>query len=46
MARKVVASTQECFERVTDPRVDRGHNHNLLEMIFITICAVGSGRRG
>jgi predicted transposase YbfD/YdcC len=46
MARKVVASIQECFERVTDPRVDRGHNHNLLEMIFITICAVVGGADG
>ncbi len=46
MARKVVASIQECFEKVTDPRVDRGHNHNLLEMIFITICAVVGGADG
>ena len=43
MARKVVASIQECFERITDPRVDRGRNHNLLEMIFVTICAVVCG---
>ncbi len=28
---------------VTDPRVNRGHNHNLLDMVFITICAVISG---
>jgi len=46
MARKVVASIQECFEKVTDPRVDRGRNHNLLEMIFITICAVVGGADG
>ena len=46
MARKVVASIQQSFERITDPRVDRGRNHNLLEMIFITICAVLSGADG
>ena len=46
MARKVVASIQVCFERITDPRVDRGRNHNLLEMIFITICAVVGGADG
>jgi predicted transposase YbfD/YdcC len=46
MARKVIASIQQNFEKVTDPRVDRGRNHNLLEMIFITICAVLCGADG
>jgi predicted transposase YbfD/YdcC len=46
MAREVVASIQQSFENVTDPRVNRGHNHNLLDMVFITICAVISGADG
>jgi len=46
MARKVVASIQESFERITDPRVNRGRNHDLLEMIFIAICAVICGADG
>jgi predicted transposase YbfD/YdcC len=46
MARKVVASIHQSFETITDPRVDRGRNHNLLEMIFITICAVLCGADG
>ncbi len=46
MARKVIASIQQNFEKVADPRVDRGRNHNLLEMIFITICAVLCGADG
>ena len=27
------------FVNITDPRVERGHNHDLLEMIFITLTA-------
>jgi predicted transposase YbfD/YdcC len=46
MSRKVIASIQESFEKVTDPRVDRGRNHQLLEMIFMTICAVVCGADG
>ncbi len=46
MAREVVTSIQQSFENVTDPRVNRGHNHNLLDMVFITICAVISGADG
>jgi predicted transposase YbfD/YdcC len=46
MARRVVASIQRSFETITDPRADRGHNHSLLEMIFITICAVLCGADG
>jgi predicted transposase YbfD/YdcC len=46
MARKVVASIQDSFERISDPRVNRGKNHDLLEMVFITICAVICGADG
>lgn len=34
------------FVEVTDPRVDRGRNHNLLEMIFITLTASICGANG
>lgn len=34
------------FVDVTDPRVDRGHNHDLLEMIFITLTASICGANG
>jgi predicted transposase YbfD/YdcC len=34
------------FENVTDPRLDRGHNHNLLEMIFVTLTAAICGAQG
>ncbi|WP_230777266.1 transposase family protein [Roseiconus lacunae] len=27
------------FENISDPRVERGHNHDLLEMIFIALTA-------
>jgi predicted transposase YbfD/YdcC len=31
------------FENVTDPRVDRGQNHDLLEMIFLALTATVCG---
>ncbi|MEQ9410966.1 MAG: transposase family protein [Fuerstiella sp.] len=34
------------FVDVTDPRVDRGHNHDLLEMIFIALTASICGANG
>lgn len=34
------------FVNVSDPRVDRGHNHDLLEMIFITLTASICGANG
>jgi predicted transposase YbfD/YdcC len=34
------------FENLTDPRVDRGHNHNLLEMVFIALTATLCGAQG
>ena len=33
------ASVYNSFVKVTDPRVERGHNHDLLEMIFIALTA-------
>ena len=34
------------FERITDPRVDRGSNHALLEMIFMALTAAICGADG
>lgn len=34
------------FEKVTDPRVDRGANHDLLEMVFMAITATMCGANG
>lgn len=34
------------FERITDPRVDRGSNHDLLEMIFVALTAAICGADG
>jgi predicted transposase YbfD/YdcC len=34
------------FEKITDPRVDRGGNHNLLEMIFLALTATLCGAQG
>lgn len=34
------------FENVTDPRVNRGQNHNLLEMIFVALTATICGAQG
>lgn len=40
------ATIFKSFVNITDPRLERGHNHNLLEMIFIaltaTICGANS----
>lgn len=38
-----VGKTFHHFEKTTDPRVDRGQNHPLVEMIFLTLCATISG---
>ena len=37
---------QRHFENVTDPRVDRGANHNLLEKVFIALTAALCGANG
>lgn len=34
------------FVNITDPRAERGHNHDLLEMIFITLTASICGANG
>jgi hypothetical protein len=34
------------FEKVTDPRVDRGRNHDLHEMIFMALTANICGANG
>lgn len=36
----------QTFVNLTDPRVDRGRNHDLLEMIFITLTATICGANG
>jgi predicted transposase YbfD/YdcC len=43
MARGPAAVVHRHFEKVTDPRVDRGHNHNLIEMIFLALTATLCG---
>ncbi|QDV66876.1 Transposase DDE domain protein [Rosistilla carotiformis] len=40
------AIVSKCFENITDPRVDRGHNYDLVEMIFITLTAAVCGANG
>lgn len=37
------AMVSNSFVNVTDPRLERGHNHDLLEMIFITLTATICG---
>ncbi|MFM7930299.1 MAG: transposase family protein, partial [Pirellula sp.] len=39
MATSFVCKIYNHFEEVTDPRVNRGANHPLIEMIFLTLCA-------
>ena len=39
MATGPAAVVGEHFEGVSDPRVNRGQNHNLLEMIFVALTA-------
>lgn len=34
------------FENVTDPRVNRGNNHNLIEMVFLALTATICGAQG
>lgn len=34
------------FENITDPRVDRGNNHDLVEMIFLALTATLCGAQG
>lgn len=39
MASTFLDQTYKHFEKITDPRVDRGGNHDLIDMIFLTLCA-------
>ncbi len=34
------------FVKITDPRVERGRNHDLLEMVFIALTAAICGADG
>lgn len=43
MSTSFVGKTFHHFEETTDPRVDRGKNHPLMEMIFLTLCATICG---
>lgn len=46
MASTLVCKTYNHFENITDPRVDRGTNYPLTEMIFLTLCACISDAQG
>lgn len=39
LANTFVSETCKHFENITDPRINRGRNHLLVEMIFLTLCA-------
>lgn len=38
MVTAFVGKIYQHFEKVTDPRVNRGHNYSLLEMVFVALC--------
>lgn len=46
MARGPATLIYEHFENLTDPRVDRGFNYDLLEMIFLALTATLCGANG
>ena len=46
MATKFLATTYKHFEEITDPRVNRGKNYPLHELIFVTLCATLCGANG
>lgn len=46
MATGPAASVFQHFEKVTDPRVNRGKNHPLLEMLFVALTATLCGAQG
>lgn len=43
MTQSFLERTYNHFENITDPRVDRGANHSLKEMIFVALCATICG---
>ncbi|MFN7892205.1 MAG: transposase family protein, partial [Pirellula sp.] len=40
MVNAFVTQTYKHFQFVEDPRVNRGANYPLMELIFVTLCAV------
>ena len=46
MATKFLDATYNHFEKVTDVRINRGKNHPLIEMIFVSLCATICGADG
>ena len=46
MATDLLCQIDKHFAHVTDPRVDRGTNYDLVEMIFITLTATMCGAQG
>ena len=46
MPKKPLETIEEHFSKVTDPRIDRGKEHKLIDMIVIAICAVICGAEG
>lgn len=46
MATGPAAVVESHFENLTDPRVNRGKNHDLMEMIFLTLTATLCGAQG
>ncbi len=46
MASGPAAVVEAHFENLTDPRVNRGGNHNLIEMIFLALTATLCGAQG
>lgn len=46
MASGPAAIVSQHFENLTDPRVNRGKNHELLEMVFIALTATLCGAQG
>ena len=46
MATDLLYKIDKLFAPVTDPRVDRGTNYDLVEMIFITLTTTMCGAQG
>jgi len=39
LAASFLDQTYKHGEKITDPRINRGSNHSLIEMIFLALCA-------
>lgn len=46
MTKKPLEALEEYFSKVSDPRVERGREHKLIDIIGIAICAVICGAEG